>query len=336
MSPKVEEYLHYLSSLKAASPRTVEAYRRDLAAYEDACANLAVEDAGISELRALVASLSSRGAAASSINRALSAARSFHRWLVRYGYRSDDPGKSARNLKEPKKLPSFLWEEETASFTTLPERAGILWPERDGAILKTMYSGGLRISELASLRLKDLDADLSSARVEGKGGKERRVFFSPEAQEALALYLPQRAALVARKGVGRSSGTSQIEPSGTPTSGASLSLGGKRPKGGRGGLEPLFVNRRGLAITVRGVRWIVERYAAASDLATPVHPHSLRHSFATHLVNAGCDVRTVQELLGHASLSTTQRYTHVDVERLKRTYESAHPHAGRAGRNGKR
>lgn len=311
MPSRVEEFLEYLASVRVASPRTVEAYRRDLRLYEASCAEsgLAPEDAGTRELRSLVAALSGKGAAASSINRTLSAARSFHRWLVRYGYRADDPGRTAKNLKVPQRLPAFLWEEETASFTTLPDRAGILWPERDGAILKCMYSGGLRVSELSSLRLGDLEANLSSARVLGKGNQERRVYFSDEAREALAAYLPVREALAAR--LGRSGSAARRKA------------------------EPLFLNRRGGALSVRGVRWIVSRYADASELRVPIHPHSLRHSFATHLVNAGCDVRTVQELLGHASLSTTQRYTHVDVERLKRTYENAHPHAGvRGGAHG--
>ncbi|MDR3161949.1 MAG: tyrosine-type recombinase/integrase, partial [Spirochaetaceae bacterium] len=199
-----------------------------------------------------------------------------------------------RNLKSPKTLPSFLWEPEMARFAVLPETSGILWPARDKALILVMYSAGLRISELVSLSLPKLDSDLGGGRVIGKGDKERFVFFSGEAREALAAYLPERQ--------------------------ARIKAGGKNPT------DRVFINRNGRAISIPGVRWIIARYAEQSGLGKHIHPHSLRHSFATHLVNSGCDVRVVQELLGHASLSTTQRYTHVDIERLKKVYAKAHPH----------
>jgi integrase/recombinase XerC len=157
-----------------------------------------------------------------------------------------------------------------------------------------MYSAGLRISEVVTLSLKKLEGDFSGGRVIGKGDKERVVFFSDEAKEALAEYLPARQSRIKAE---------------HPT-------------------DRLFINRRGGPISVAGVRWIIAQYAERSGLQKNVHPHALRHSFATHLVNAGCDVRIVQELLGHASLSTTQRYTHVDMERLKKVYVKAHPHGG--------
>jgi integrase/recombinase XerC len=157
-----------------------------------------------------------------------------------------------------------------------------------------MYSAGLRISELASLSLENLLPDLSGGRVIGKGDKERIVFFSDEGREALAAYLPARQARIKAE----------------------------KPTGA------LFVNRRGGPLSIPGVRWIIKSYAERSGLDKNVHPHALRHSFATHLVNSGCDVRVVQELLGHASLSTTQRYTHVNMERLKEVYAQSHPHGG--------
>ncbi|MDR3172721.1 MAG: tyrosine-type recombinase/integrase, partial [Treponema sp.] len=199
-----------------------------------------------------------------------------------------------RNLKSPKTLPSFLWEPEMARFAVLPETSGILWPARDKALILVMYSAGLRISELVSLSLHKLDSDLGGGRVIGKGDKERFVFFSEEAREALAAYLPERQARI--------------------------------KAGGKNSTDRVFINRNGRAISIPGVRWIIARYAEHSGLGKHIHPHSLRHSFATHLVNSGCDVRVVQELLGHASLSTTQRYTHVDIERLKKVYAKAHPH----------
>jgi integrase/recombinase XerC len=159
-----------------------------------------------------------------------------------------------------------------------------------------MYSAGLRISETAGLATDSLDADLGGARVTGKGDKERRVFFSGEAREALGLWLPVRKARIKAE----------------------------RPT------DKLFVNRNGGPISVPGLRWIITKYAERSGLQKNVHPHALRHSFATHLVNSGCDVRVIQELLGHASLSTTQRYTHVDIEGLKRIHAEAHPHGSLA------
>jgi integrase/recombinase XerC len=183
-----------------------------------------------------------------------------------------------------------------AAFAGLPETAGILWPARDKALILVMYSAGLRISELVSLSVKKLDPDYGGARVMGKGGKERYVFFSGEGREALVEYLAERQERIRIAGRG-------AEPT-----------------------DRLFVNRKGGPISVPGVRWIIARYAERSGLGKNIHPHSLRHSFATHLVNSGCDVRVVQELLGHASLSTTQRYTHVNIERLKKVYAKAHPH----------
>ncbi|MDR3146334.1 MAG: tyrosine-type recombinase/integrase, partial [Treponema sp.] len=235
-----------------------------------------------------------------SVNRVLSSIRGFYRWLLRYGLLNRDPTESLRNLKTPKTLPVFLWEGEMADFAELPDTARILWPCRDKAIILVMYSAGLRISETAELTLEALEGDLSGARVIGKGNRERYVFFSGEAQEALKLWLPVRALRVKAAG-----------------------SGGKAPT------DRLFINRKGGAISIPGLRWIIAKYAEKSGLQKNVHPHALRHSFATHLVNSGCDVRVVQELLGHASLSTTQRYTHVDIEGLKRVHSEAHPHGSR-------
>lgn len=302
MTGKIEEYLAYLRSVRGVSARTLDAYGRDLARFSSYCANRAIapESAGAYEVRGFIADLGAEGAAAVSVNRALSSVRGYYRYLLRFSLREDDPTAALRNLKTPKQLPSFLWEGEMAGFAELPDTAGILWPLRDKALIMAMYSAGLRISEVASLRLSDLDADLGGARVIGKGDKERRVFFSDEGREAMASYLPARSARI---------------PAERPT-------------------DRLFVNRKGGPLSVPGIRWIIARYAERSGLNKNVHPHALRHSFATHLVNAGCDVRVVQELLGHASLSTTQRYAHVDMEGLKRVYSRAHPHGARRRNQG--
>ncbi|MDR1428827.1 MAG: tyrosine-type recombinase/integrase [Spirochaetaceae bacterium] len=297
MRERLGEYLDYLRSVRGVSGRTLTAYGKDLDHYASYCRNLGVspDSAKAREVRAFIADLTREGAAAVSVNRALSSVRGFYRWLTRFGLREDDPSSSIRNIKTPKTLPAFLWEGEMARFSGLPDTAGILWPLRDKALILAMYSAGLRISELASLTLESLLPDLSGGRVTGKGGKERYVFFSDEGREALAAYLPAReAGIKAEK----------------PT-------------------DVLFINRKGGSLSIPGIRWIIRSYAERSGLDKNVHPHALRHSFATHLVNSGCDVRVVQELLGHASLSTTQRYTHVNMEHLRGVYASAHPHGGR-------
>jgi integrase/recombinase XerC len=292
----VREYLDYLAAVRGVSGRTIGAYGLDISRFFSYCENHGIvpERAGPYEVRNFIADLSAEGIASVSVNRALSAIRGYYRWLIRFGRRADNPCGSLRNLKTPKTLPAFLWEEEMATFAELPGTAGILWPLRDKALILVMYSAGLRISELVSLSLRSLEADLGGARVIGKGDKERYVFFSAEAKESLQEYLPERQARV--KAIG---------------------------PGGAAPTDKVFVNRKGGAISVPGVRWIIARYAERSGLGKNIHPHSLRHSFATHLVNSGCDVRVVQELLGHASISTTQRYTHVEIERLKKVYARA-------------
>jgi integrase/recombinase XerC len=296
-SVKMREYLAYLRSVRGISVETLRAYTQDLSRFEDYCVNHGRDpvNAESGDVRGFIGEASLRGNAAVSINRSLSSVRGFYRWLMRMNIRADDPAAALRNLKTPRSLPVFLWEEEMAAFAELPEEKKILWPLRDRALILVMYSAGLRVSEAASLSLKDMDRDLSGARVIGKGNRERRVFFSEEAREALADWLPVRRSRILAE---------------HPT-------------------DRLFVNRRGGPLSTGGMRWIVARYAERSGLQKNVHPHALRHTFATHLVNAGCDVRVVQELLGHASLSTTQRYTHVDIEGLKRVYSEAHPHGSR-------
>jgi integrase/recombinase XerC len=318
----VAEYLSYLKAVRSVSERTLAAYGKDLERFASYCENagLVPESAGAAGVEQFIADLSAEGIAAVSVNRALSSVRGFYRWLIRFGRRKDDPSANIKNLKTPKTLPAFLWEGEMAAFAELPEKEGILWPLRDKALILAMYSAGLRISELVSLAMADLDVDFSGARVLGKGGKERFVFFSGEAAAAIAEYLPGRAARL----------RAVTENTGSKENAAAEKAAGGAVNGKTGKIQitdKLFISRRGRAISVPGVRWIINRYGDRSGLGKHVYPHALRHSFATHLVNSGCDVRIVQEMLGHASISTTQRYTHVDMEHLRRAYMKAHPHA---------
>ncbi|MCL2210351.1 MAG: tyrosine-type recombinase/integrase [Treponema sp.] len=298
----IQEYLQYLKSVKGVSVRTVEAYNNDLMHYSNYCDNhgINLKKAEPYETQKFIADLSAENMAATSVNRCLSSIRGFYRWMVRFKKRSDNPCSTLRNIKTPVKLPSVLWEDEMADFAALPETTGILWPERDKALIMAIYSAGLRISEVVSLSMSDMSQDLDEAKITGKGGKQRFVFFSDEAIAAIIEYLPQREARLKMAGIdGRKSA--------------------------------LFINRKGKSISVPGVRWIISRYAQQSGLGKSIHPHSLRHSFATHLVNSGCDVRIVQEMLGHSSISTTQRYTHVNLENLKNVYAASHPHSRAIG-----
>ena len=298
--PRLGEYMDYLRVVRGVSPRTMGAYNRDLQSFSSYCGNHGIvpETADSMQVKHFIADLSAEGIASVSVNRALSSIRGFYRWMLRFGYRADDPSSQLRNLKTPKTLPAFLYEKEMAQFSQLPDTAGILWPERDKALILAMYSAGLRISELVELSIKNMESDLGGARIIGKGNKERQVFFSEETRSALADYLPLRSERIRKAGIKGASQTGS-----------------------------LFINRKGGPISVPGVRWIVNQYAERSGLHKNIHPHTLRHTFATHLVNSGCNVRVVQELLGHASISTTQRYTHVDMEHLKKVYSKSSPRA---------
>jgi integrase/recombinase XerC len=332
----VQKYLSYLSTMRGVSARTLSAYGDDLTLYINYCANHEIDpiQAKTYEVQCFIADLSAERAAPSSVNRRLSSIRGFYRWLVRFNQRTDNPCDTLKNVKVPPQLPSVLWEDEMAQFAALPETQDMLWPVRDKALVLTMYSAGLRISELVSLSMKRLTGNMDGAKITGKGGKDRMVFFSDEARAAIMNYLPEREEKIKNQNTshkdtrarsfGRDLQTPPLTPLIPPCLGASV----------RDSLEnddALFVSEKGRPLSVSGTRWIIARYAQVSGLGKNIHPHSLRHSFATHLVNSGCDIRIVQEMLGHASLSTTQRYAHVNIEGLKRVYAKAHPHARRTG-----
>jgi integrase/recombinase XerC len=306
VSPLFEEYLAYERGARALSPHSIAAYHSDLQHYEDYCFHAEIDPlkASAAEVRAYIGDQSAEGRATLSVNRALSTIRGFYRFLVRTGRRKDDPAERLKNLRAPQKLPVFLWEKEMAAFADLPENAGILWPARDRAIILALYSSGMRIGELCSLRLDAMDKDLRSARIIGKGNKERQVFFSEEARQAIAVWLPERDAYLSD--VGRQISDVRCLTLNVPT---------------------LFISRKRRPVSESGMEFIFRRYAQLASTPKHLHPHAMRHSFATHLMNAGCDVRVVQELLGHASINTTARYTHVDMESLKKVYLKAHPHA---------
>jgi len=293
----LERYLQYLTHVRHLSPNTLSAYRRDMELYfaflQEQELTLERMDAG--DARSFVGYLSRRGLSSRSINRVLSAVRGLYRFLERVGVEAGNPFASIKSLKIDGKLPIFLFEEEVDQLLEAGEPQDT-WELRDRLILELLYSTGCRVSELAAASLTDLDFKSSTLRVVGKGNKERLVFIGRAALKRLREYLLRRRAL-------------ELDD----------------PQGRRA----LLINRRGGRLTVRGIQTIIEGLLERSTLDKAATAHTFRHSFATHVLRRGADIRVVQELLGHASLSTTQVYTHLDMERLQKVYGSAHPHASR-------
>ncbi|HEY5974819.1 MAG TPA: tyrosine recombinase XerC [Geobacteraceae bacterium] len=289
----IATFVEYLASERNASPHTVEAYRRDLAQFAAFAAGdpRCLGEAGqVSHLhiRQYLALLHKEERAKSSIGRKLAAIRSFFRFLLRRGMLASNPAELVSTPKKEKRLPYHLDIDEA---TTLVEaaRGTDLLPLRDRAILETLYSSGMRVSELTGLDVAGADLEGGSVRVLGKGRKERIVPLGSYACRALADYLLARH-----------------DPPGN---------------------APLFVNARGGRLTRRSVARLVDRYSRFLTTMKKASPHTLRHTFATHLLEGGADLRAIQELLGHASLSTTQKYTHVTIDKLLEVYDKAHPKA---------
>lgn len=296
MSASTESYLTYLGAIRSLSPRTVEAYRDDLRLYEASCllSGCTTEIATPVEARAFIAGLVRSGYATSSVNRALSAIKGYYRYLIRYGKAKANPAKDIESLPMARTLPDFMFEDEMAEFIDHAPDDGFAGA-RDRALFETLYSTGCRVSEIAGLLVRDIDLGAGRARVTGKGAKQRMVFLSGPAGDAIRSWLPYRTArLVADRAE-----------------------------------EHLFLNAKGGALSPRGIAYIVERRVVGSGLRKHLSPHGFRHSYATHLVGHGADIRIVQALLGHENLSTTQIYTHVDMARLRAVYDDAHPHAMR-------
>lgn len=290
-------YVRALEAERDLSPHTVAAYRRDLEEFTEWAGRGRVESldqVSRAGLRRFVAFLGSRGLARRSIARKASALRSFMRWSLTKGLVDKDPSDGLETPKLDRPLPKVLRAQDAAALMDLPpddDAIGL----RDRALLELLYGSGVRVSELTGLDVDDVDLKHRSMSVTGKGRKERLLPIGSAAGRAIEAYLDSARAELAAKARGER----------TPA---------------------LFLNLRGKRMTPRSVRSVVDRYAAAEGLPR-VGPHALRHSFATHLLDNGADLRAVQELLGHESLSTTQIYTHVSTERLRSVYEQSHPRA---------
>ncbi len=318
MTGYLKDFLKFLELNRNASAHTVRAYDSDLTQFlghAAAGAGLDVRELepahlGRAALRSFLGELHKQGLTRASAARKLAAVRTFLRYLRREGVIEDDPGALVATPKRDLRMPAHLSEDEMSALLAAPAGDTPL-SRRDRAILELFYASGLRLSELTGLDLDDMNLSAKMVRVLGKGRKERIVPFNGSTAKAVREYLKDRESLV--RGV-------RLQPD--------------RPRNGppRGGprvrtSDPLFVNHRGGRLTVRSVDRLVRRYVAASSSRLGISPHALRHSFATHLLQRGADLRAIQELLGHARLSTTQRYTHVNAAQLLDVYRKSHPRA---------
>lgn len=300
----IHRFLEHLTHERSLSPHTVRAYEGDLLRFLDFLAvdylgrdAAEVEPVDVEPLavRSFLAHLSRREVSRKSQGRALSAVRSLFRFACREGLVESNPASGVRTPKQSRPLPRHLRPGEIENLLEAAEGRDPL-EMRDRSILELLYAAGLRVGELVGLDWEDVDLSGRMVRVLGKGGKERMVPFGAPAAEALRQWLAVWEA-VAERG---------LDPE-----------------------EPVFLNNRGGRLTARSVRRIVDRYVDKAHIAPGVHPHTLRHTFATHLLEGGADLRAIQELLGHSSLATTQRYTHLEIERLLEVYRQAHPRARR-------
>jgi integrase/recombinase XerC len=290
------EFLRYLALERNASEHTIKSYREDLTQAIEffqsrGGAEVGVKQVSSRQLRAFTVWLHEQQYAKTTVARRLAALRSWFRFLCREGTLTANPADGLRSPRQEKKLPAFLTEDALAKLVTAPGKATPM-DLRDRAILESLYSAGLRVSELTGLDVGDIDLNDGVATVRGKGKKERLAFFGKSALAALKAWLASRESIL----LGKAS-------------------------------TAVFLNKHGTRLTVRSIGRLVRKYLGQAGLDSRASPHTLRHSFATHLLDHGADIRSVQELLGHRSLATTQVYTHVTTSRLKESYEKAHPRA---------
>jgi integrase/recombinase XerC len=345
----LKDFLEFLRLNRNLSAHSVRAYESDLLQLVDHVARLhgvkrsALPPADLDRagIRSFLAELHQLGQSRATAARKLAAARTFLRYLRREGLIEHDPGALVGTPKREVRMPAHLSEAEVAALVSAPSDDPL--GRRDRAILELFYASGLRLSELVALDLDDVNLSARMARVLGKGAKPRLVPFHPGAASAIRAYLDDRVRLIRESGAlagldaapGRNArgivdrqapGPAQRRSNAT-VAGAVASRAPARSSPDR--RQPLFVNYRGTRLTTRSVDRLVRRYVAETSTRLGISPHALRHTFATHLLQRGADLRSIQELLGHARLSTTQRYTHVNAAQLLDVYRRAHPRARR-------
>ncbi len=293
MDQLIQRFLLYLRAERNVSVHTLRAYRHDLTEFnaflKTKYPRLSMERHHRLVIRDYLSHLHERDLQRATILRAIAVLRAFYKFLVQEGVTSQTPFVGLPMPKREKRLPRYLAEEEMNRLLELVAQSDHKWAPRDAALLELLYSSGLRIQELCQLNAEDIDLWSGQVRVFGKGAKERMVPVGETALKRIHTYLAAR------------------------------------PKGVRG--TPLFLNPHGARLSDRGARWVVSRWVRQAALQRNISPHTFRHSFATHLLSHGCDLLAVQEMLGHRNLVTTQTYTHVTAEHLKKVYQKAHPRA---------
>lgn len=288
MKEKISDFLIYMDKLRNSSKHTLRAYKRDLLDFYEYIKknNFDYKNISRNSLRGFLIELREKGLDKRSISRKISSIRSFYKFLLKDGAIEKNPLVSLELPKIDKKLPTFLTEEEVIKLINAPNEKTLIG-FRDKLILIFLYSTGMRVSEIVSLKVSQLDLNKGEVIITGKGKKDRVIFLTEELKELINEYL------------------------------------NKRKKNS----NVLFINRNGKPLTDKGIRLLVEKYAKKVVPYKKVTPHTLRHTFATHLLTNGADLRVVQELLGHTKLSTTQIYTHLTKENLKKIYDNFHPHS---------
>lgn len=294
MENHIDKFLRYLHLEKSASPHTLRAYKKDLEEFREFI-KTKPEDIEIADVRGFIAQQIKKGLNKTTASRRLSSIRSFFKFLYREGYIKTNPARFVSNLRLPKLLPRFLSVDDVFNLVEKPSGTGFI-TTRDRAILELLYSSGIRVSEISGLNLDDINIKEGFLKVRGKGKKERIVPIGSKAVDAIKSYMVERITLKSNDNF-------------------------------------LFLNRNGGRLTDRGIRRIVIKYARMIGISGNIGPHLLRHTFATHLLQNGADLRVIQELLGHSSLSTTQKYTHLDITHLIDVYDKAHPFAKEKGDN---
>lgn len=286
MDKHIDMFIKYLEVEKDASGNTLRAYRKDLNEFSE-YVNKRTEDIDLIDVRGFVARQIKNGLSKTTVSRMLAVVRSFMKFLYREGYLKSNPAKLVSSPKKKNLLPRFLSVDDMISLVERPEGIGTV-PSRDKAILELLYSSGLRVSEIAGLKVDDVNMKEGLVKVRGKGKKERILPVGTKAVDAIKSYMVERILLKKKD-------------------------------------KSLFLNRRDTRLSERGIRRIVVKYARMIGINGPIGPHTLRHTFATHLLQGGADLRVIQELLGHSSLSTTQKYTHIDITHLMDVYDKTHP-----------
>lgn len=297
LSELVEEFLLYLGAVRGLSENTVLGYKNDLKELQKFLApTLDIQAITKENLLLSIGQLSKEKKAAASVNRFIAAVRTMFSYALKFGYIKKNPALELKTVKLPKRVPNFMTQPEVNQLCEQPVNNELLWEKRDHALFTMMYSSGCRISEITNLKLDDFMDNYHSAIVTGKGNKQRKVFFAQEARNALALYLQDRKKVLESHNI--------AEPT-----------------------RQVFINQKGHPLSVGGVRFIISKYSGAEGTNHHINPHAFRHTFATTMIGNGADVRLVQEMLGHSSISTTQRYTHITTEKLIDIYNKAHPHS---------